>query len=312
MLQLLSLLQPHRFWPGSELAGRLEVSDRTLRRDIDRLRELGYPVDAVRGTAGGYQLRAGAALPPLLLEDDEAVAIAVGLRSAAGGMVEGIAESSVRALGKLVQVMPPRLRRRVDALQDATVPVAFGSGPTFDASVLTTLAMACRDDERVRFDYTPREGETMERHVEPCKLVSLGRRWYLVGYDLTRHDWRSFRVDRLSDPRPTGVRFRQRDLPEPHTGDPASFVQAGIRAVPQRHEVSVRVQTSASSVAQVVRGWGEVEPLGDDACRLRMSVDDLGWPVMVLATVGAPFEVESPDALAEEVRRVAAQFAASA
>jgi predicted DNA-binding transcriptional regulator YafY len=315
MLQLLSLLQTHRFWSGGELAARLEVSERTLRRDVDRLRELGYPVDGVRGTAGGYQLQAGAALPPLLLDDDEAVAIAVGLRGAAGGMVEGIAETSVRALGKLVQVMPPRLRRRVDALQDATVPVGNAFGPSFDASVLTTLAMACRDDERVRFDYTPREGETMQRHVEPQKLVSLGRRWYLVAYDLTRHDWRSFRVDRLSDPQATGATFRQRDLPAPHTGDPASFVQAGIRSVPQKHEVAVLVHTSASSVAQVVRGWGRVEPVGGsggDACRLRMSVDDLGWPVMVLAAVGATFEVESPPALAEEVRRVAAQFAAAA
>ena len=311
MLQLLSLLQTHRYWSGGELAARLEVSERTVRRDVDRLRELGYPVDAVRGTAGGYQLQAGAALPPLLLDDDEAVAIAVGLRSAAGGMVEGIAETSVRALGKLVQVMPPRLRRRVDALQDATVPVGNAFGPSVDASVLTTLAMACRDDERVRFNYTPRAGETMQRHVEPQKLVSLGSRWYLVAYDLTRHDWRSFRVDRLSAPRATGVKFRQRDLPAPHTGDPASFVRAGIRSVPQKHEVAVLVHTSASSVAQVVRGWGRVEPVGHDACRLTMSVDDLGWPVMVLAAVGAPFEVESPPALADEVRRVAAQFAAA-
>jgi predicted DNA-binding transcriptional regulator YafY len=308
MLQLLSLLQTHRFWSGGELASRLEVSERTLRRDVDRLRVLGYPVDAVRGVAGGYQLQAGASLPPLLLEDDEAVAIAVGLRAAAGGMVEGIAETSVRALGKLVQVMPPRLRRQVDALQAYSVPVSFSGGPSVDAGVLTSLAMACRDDERLRFDYTPREGDPMRRHVEPHRLVTLGRRWYLVAYDLTRHDWRSFRVDRLSEPERTGARFRQRDLPAPHTGDAASFVQAAIRSIPQQHDVAVLVRTSADAVTAVVRRWGDVEPIDDSSCRLRMHVDDLGWPLMVLAAVGAPFEVESPPELAEEVRRVGTLF----
>jgi len=305
MLQLLSLLQTHRFWSGGELAGRLEVSERTLRRDVDRLRELGYPVDAMRGSAGGYQLQAGAALPPLLLDDDEAVAIAVGLRTAAGGMVEGIAETSVRALGKLVQVMPPRLRRRVDALQAYTLPVSFAGGPSVDSSILTALAMACRDDERLRFDYAPREGEPMRRHVEPHRLVSLGRRWYLVAYDLTRHDWRSFRVDRLSEPEATGVTFRQRDLP---AEDAAAFVQAGIRSIPQQHHVAVLVHAAASSVAQVVGRWGSVEPVTDTSCKLLMQVDDLGWPLMVLAAVDATFVVESPPALADEVRRVAELF----
>src|SRR3954468_4306575 len=179
MLQLLSLLQTHRYWPGSELARRLEVSDRTLRRDVDRLRDLGYPVHAVRGAAGGYQLQAGVAMPPLLLDDEEAVAIVVGLQAAAGGMVEGIEEISVRALGKVVQVMPPRLRRRVDALASYTVPAFGGSGagPTVDAALLGVLASACRDDERVRFGYRTRDGEEMDRSVEPHRLVSLGRRW---------------------------------------------------------------------------------------------------------------------------------------
>jgi predicted DNA-binding transcriptional regulator YafY len=308
MLQLLSLLQTHRFWSGGELAGRLEVSERTVRRDVDRLRELGYPVDAVRGAAGGYQLQAGASLPPLLLEDEEAVAIAVGLRAAAGGMVDGIAESSVRALGKLVQVMPPRLRRRVDALQAYTVPVSFQGGPSVDAGVLTELAMACRDDERVRFDYTPREGDTMRRHVEPHRLVSLGRRWYLVGYDLTRHDWRSFRVDRLGDVETTGVRFRQRDLP---AEDAASFVQAGIRSIPQQYDVSVLVRTGASEVSAAVGRWGTVETVDDRTCRLRMQVDDLSWPMLVLASVGADFAVESPAELLASVGSVARLFGAA-
>src|SRR5438270_10563748 len=153
MLRLLSLLQTHRYWPGAELAARLEVSPRTLRRDVDRLRELGYPVDAQRGVDGGYQLAAGAILPPLVLDDEEAVALAIGLRTAAQGAVVGIEEASVRALAKVVQVMPPRLRRRVEALRSATVLSLWTGGPTVDANVLTAVAQACRDGERMRFGY---------------------------------------------------------------------------------------------------------------------------------------------------------------
>ena len=201
MLRLLSLLQTHRYWPGEELADRLEVSGRTLRRDIDRLRELGYVVDAVRGVAGGYQLRAGGQLPPLLLEDEEAVAIAVGLRPAAAGAVGGMEETSVQALTKVISLMPPRLRRRMDALKSQTeAPGPWAGAPVVDAGVLTTLAQACRDDEPLKFDYTAREAETTHRWVEPHRLVSLGRRWYLVAYDRDRQDWRSFRVDRIAEP----------------------------------------------------------------------------------------------------------------
>jgi predicted DNA-binding transcriptional regulator YafY len=293
MLQLLTLLQTHRFWQGAELAGRLEVSERTVRRDVERLRDLGYPVDAVRGAAGGYQLQAGAALPPLLLDDEEAVAIAVGLRAAAGGMVAGIEETSARALAKLVQVMPPRLRRRVDALQAATVPVSF-PGPTVDSGVLAMVAQACRDAERVRFDYRSYDGRESRRHVEPHRLVSLGRRWYLVGYDLTRHDWRSFRLDRIGDAETTGARFRQRDVP---TGDAAVFVQQSLRSIPQQHDVSVVVEASADRLRAAAGRWADVEDLGPDRCRLRMQVDDLAWPTMLLTSVGAPFRVEAPAAL---------------
>jgi predicted DNA-binding transcriptional regulator YafY len=299
MLRLLSLLQTHRYWPGPELAGRLEVSERTLRRDVDRLRELGYPVDASRGVAGGYQLQAGAAVPPLLLDDDEAVAIAVGLRTAAAGAVAGFEETSVRALAKVIQLLPPRLRRRIDALREATAPGVFGGGPALDATVLTTIAMACRGEERLRFDYTAREAETAARHVEPHRLVSLGRRWYLVAWDLDRGDWRSFRVDRLSEPSLTGARFRPRELPG---GDPVAWLRSRIAAIPTRHDVVLRLEAPASRVQAVVGFWGTVEPLGEESCRLRMSVDDLGWPVMVLGVVGAPFTVESPPALSERVR----------
>jgi len=215
-LRLLSLLQARRYWPGTELAGRLGVSARTLRRDIDRLRELGYPVEAQRGVEGGYQLAAGAALPPLVVDDEEAVALAVGLQAAAQGSAEGIAEASVRALAKVVQVMPGRLRRRVEALTAMTVPGSWGSDwgggarPALDPGALTTIALACRDAERMRFGYVAASGAQTARHVEPHRLVSLGRRWYLVGYDLDRQDWRSFRLDRLTEPRGTGARFRPR------------------------------------------------------------------------------------------------------
>jgi predicted DNA-binding transcriptional regulator YafY len=310
MLQLLSLLQTHRYWPGSELAGRLEVSDRTLRRDIDRLRDLGYPVHAARGATGGYQLQAGSAMPPLLLDDEEAVAIVVGLQAAAGGMVEGIEETSVRALSKVVQVMPPRLRRRVDALASYAVPAVWTTnGPRVDADALTTLALACRDDERTRFGYQTREGDDMARSVEPHRLVSVGRRWYLVAWDLTRHDWRSFRLDRMTGVSTTGVRFRQRELPG---GDAAEFVKQGLRGAAPRHHVAVRIHTPAEVVHRHVGHWGVVEELAGDRCRLTMDVDDLAWPMFVLAGVGAAFDIEGPQELVERTATVGAQFTRAA
>ncbi len=311
MLSLLSLLQTRRYWPGAELAGRLEVSDRTLRRDVDRLRSLGYPVNAARGTAGGYQLEAGAAMPPLLLDDEEAVAIVVGLQAAAGGMVQGIEETSARALSKLVQVMPPRLRRRVDALVSYSVPavLAAPSGPTVGAGLLATLAQACRDDERACFGYRTRDGEEMERTVEPHRLVSVGRRWYLVAWDLTRHDWRSFRLDRMDRATTTGVRFRQRELP---AADAAEFVRRGLRSVPQRHHVSVRVHAAADVVGRQVGGWGTVEELDGEQCRLRMEVDDLAWPMLTLAGLGAGFEIEGPPELVERTAAVGVLFTRAA
>lgn len=307
MLRLLSLLQTHRYWPGGELSERLDVSPRTLRRDIDRLRELGYVVDAVRGVAGGYQLRAGGQLPPLLLEDEEAVAIAVGLRTAAAGAVAGMEETSVQALTKVIALMPPRLRRQLDALRSQTDNLTWGGGPVVDAATLTTLAQACRDDEPLRFAYTAREGESSERWVEPHRLVSLGRRWYLVAYCRDRQDWRSFRVDRIGEARLFGSRFRPRELP---AQDALSFVQSGIRRMPQRYDVRVRVDAPVARVRQAVGHWGEVSADGDGSL-LEMHVDDLRWPVMVLAQVGAGFAVDSPPELVDEVRRTADRFASA-
>ncbi|WP_246081869.1 helix-turn-helix transcriptional regulator [Nocardioides litoris] len=310
MLSLLSLLQTHRYWPGEELATRLEVSGRTLRRDIERLRDLGYVVDATRGVAGGYQLRAGGQLPPLVLEDDEAVAIAVGLRTAAAGSVGGLEETSVQALTKVVALMPTRLRRRMDALASQTdAPGPWSAGPSVDARVLTTLAQACRDDELLELDYAARGAEVTHRRVEPHRLVSLGRRWYLVAHDRDRHDWRSFRVDRVSAPVLTGQRFRPRDLPG---GDAVAFVEQGFRRMPQRYAVRVRLEAPAATVRWAVGHWGEVVEDGDGACRLEMNVDSLQWPVMVLAQVGAPFVVESPAELRDELARVGEVLQASA
>jgi predicted DNA-binding transcriptional regulator YafY len=306
-LRLLSLLQTHRHWPGPELAARLGVSPRTLRRDVDRLRELGYPVDATRGLDGGYQLAAGAALPPLVVDDEEAVALAVGMQAAAQGAVAGIEEPAVRALTKVVQVMPPRLRRRVDALRAVTVPAGWNAGPPLDPDVLIAVAQACRDDERLEFGYTARGGAPAQRLVEPHRLVPLGRRWYLVAYDLHRHDWRSFRLDRLTGPRRTGARFRPRALP---AEDAAAFVRAGLDALqPVRHEIDVLVRTPGDAVRAAVGRWAEVTDAGDEACVLRMTVDDLGWPAMLLGTLGAEFEVRSPPALAALLAEWAARFA---
>ena len=235
MLRLLSLLQTHRHWAGAELADRLEVSERTLRRDVDRLRELGYPVDATRGTDGGYQLAAGSQLPPLLLDDEEAVAIAVGLRAAAVSPVAGIDETSVRALAKLEQVLPARLRHRVGALQHYSEPLTHGGArggeePTINPSDLTEIAGACRDTVRLRFDYERRDGVAGGRMVEPHRLVSTGRRWYLVAWDVDREDWRTFRVDRMQEPKALTRTFAARELPE--GVDAAAFVEAGLRSRP--------------------------------------------------------------------------------
>ena len=308
MLRLLSLLQTHRYWPGSELSDRLDVSPRTLRRDIDRLRELGYDVDAVRGVSGGYQLRAGAALPPLLLEDDEAVAIAVGLHTAASGAVAGLEETSVQALTKVIALMPPRLRRRMDALRSQTDGVPWGGGPVVDAATLTVLAQACRDDELLTFGYQARDSEPTHRRVEPHRLVSLGRRWYLVAYDRDRQDWRSFRVDRISGPELTGQRFRPRDLP---AEDAPTFVRAGIKAVGHRYVVRARLAGSAETVEEYVGRWATVEPDGS-GCLMTMSTDTLDWPLMVLAHLDSDFTVESPPELVELVARAADRFARAA
>jgi len=308
MLRLLSLLQTHRYWPGGDLAERLEVSPRTLRRDVDRLRELGYVVDAVRGVAGGYQLRAGGQLPPLLLEDEEAVAIAVGLQQSAAGGTPGMEETAVQALSKVIALMPPRLRRQMDALRSQTERLPWSGGPALDPALLSTLAQACRDCEPIHFTYTARDSEPTDRWVEPHRMVSMGRRWYLVAYDRDRQDWRSFRVDRISDPRTSGQTFRRRELP---AADALSFVQAGIRRMPQRYAVRAVLDADPQEVAAVAGRWAAVSGEPGRAV-LEMNVDTLEWPMFMLANIDADFVVESPPDLVEAVARAGDRFRRSA
>jgi predicted DNA-binding transcriptional regulator YafY len=221
VLQLLGLLQSRRVWSGEELADRLNVTTRSVRRDVERLRDLGYPVLASKGHGGGYQLGAGAALPPLLLDADEAVAMAVCLRLAAGGSVAGVGESALRALSKLDQVMPSRLRSQVSAVHDATVTLTSTSSDSpVEPDVLMTLARACRDHEHVAASYVDRAGNATERRLEPYQLVTTGKRWYLLAFDRDRDDWRSLRLDRMSDVRAGGSTFVTRDAP-----DAAAYVQ---------------------------------------------------------------------------------------
>ncbi len=295
MLRLLSLLQTHRYWPGPELAARLEVSERTLRRDVERLRGLGYDVDAIRGVSGGYQLRAGKALPPLLLDNDEAVAIAAGLRSSAAMVVDGGGDAAISALTKVIAMLPPALRRRMDALQTATTPGLARGVPVIDAEALTTLAGACRDREGARFTYRPLDGEASERRVEPHALVSFEQRWYVVAYDLGRDDWRTFRVDRMAEVRAGGARFVPREIPG---GSALAHVQEGRQSQARRYAVEVRFHTSLEVVRGATNGWGDVTADGTVAV-WRIAADSLDWPLMLLAQIDADFEVVSPPELAE-------------
>jgi predicted DNA-binding transcriptional regulator YafY len=293
-LRLLSLLQARRTWSGQELMERLRVSERTLRRDIDGLRQLGYPVRATTGPAGGYQLEAGADIPPLLLDDDEAVAIAMGLLTAAGGTITGIEETSVRALAKLEKVLPPRIRKRVSMLQTAVVPV-IRAWVTVDAEILTVVAAACRDRERLRFEYRGREGGVTERHVEPHQLVSLHQKWYLLAFDRDRDDWRTFRLDRVVAPRATRFNFTPREIPG---GDAAEYVMRSLRTRPMNFQVSVVLDAPAEVINGKCRpGEGEVEPLGDARCRLRTQGDSLDWLAFMIIWFAVGFEVEEPPEL---------------
>ncbi|MBE1573941.1 helix-turn-helix transcriptional regulator [Amycolatopsis roodepoortensis] len=304
LLSLLSLLQTPREWPGSELAERLEVSPRTIRRDIDRLRELGYPVEASRGSEGGYRLGAGTAMPPLLLDDEEAVAIAVGLRSAAGQAISGIEESSVRALAKLEQVLPSRLRYRVGALGAATVPIP-GTGAVVDPEHLTVFAGAIANTERTRFAYRTGDGTESRRHVEPHRLVSAGRRWYLLGYDLDRDGWRIFRADRISEPRATGGRATPR---QPPAKDVAAYVTDKMYSLLPTYSARVTLHAPIGQVSPAIgEGSGELEPIDDESCVLHAGTDTLDWLAFRILGLGCEFTVHEPPELITHLREMAAR-----
>jgi predicted DNA-binding transcriptional regulator YafY len=298
VLQLLGLLQSRRVWTGDELARRLSVTTRSVRRDIERLRELGYPVGASRGQGGGYRLGAGAALPPLLLDPEEAVAVAVSLRLAAGGGVSGLGESALRALSKLDQVLPARLRSQVAALHDATVTLTVDAVDSpVEPETLMTLARACRDHEHVVADYTDRAGNATRRRVEPYQLVTTGRRWYLLAYDRDRDDWRSLRLDRMSAVTAQRTTFVPRPAP-----DARDYVRHAISAAPYRYVARVRYPVPMSVVARHFSPQSvSVEPDGDQACVLTAGGDDPERMVLFFAMVGAEFEVLEPP----EVRRAA-------
>jgi predicted DNA-binding transcriptional regulator YafY len=305
LLELLALLQARRDWPGTELADRLGVSGRTIRRDVERLRALGYPVDSLTGPAGGYRLQAGTALPPLLLDEDEAIAIAVGLRTAARASVTGIEETAIRALVKLEQVLPAHLRRRVAGLGAATVSLAPG-GPTVDPQQLTTIGAACRDSECLRFAYSSRDGTGSRREVEPHALVNRGRRWYLVAWDRGRGDWRTFRVDRLERAAATGARFTPRALP---AADAAAYVEQSLAGAFRRYEARVTVHASAEDAARRLRyAGGTFTPIDERTCEYRVSDDDLEWLALRLAMLGVEAEVHEPAELVESVRALAGRL----
>ena len=237
-------------------------------------------------------------MPPLLLDAAEAIAIAVGLRTAARASVTGIEETSVRALVKLEQVLPTHLRRRVSALQSATTTLPAG-GPTVDPQALTAIAAACRDFECVRFAYRGRDGVASRREAEPHSLVNLGRRWYLVAWDRDRRDWRTFRVDRLSGPASTGVRFTPRDLP---ATDAASYVSQSLSAAPNRYEARVTLHAPADTIRKRVPAyWGTIEPRDDERCEYRTGDDDLDWLAVRVAMLGVDFDVHEPPELAEHL-----------
>jgi predicted DNA-binding transcriptional regulator YafY len=291
-LRLLSLLQAQSSWSGPQLADRLGVSARTLRRDVDRLRELGYPVDATRGAGGGYRMAPGASLPPLALDDEEAVALVLGLQSAVAG-APAVAEAALRALTKTVRVLPPRLRRQVDALRAATAHPARTGGSDPDPAVLLALAHAVHRGERLDFDYTAADGRAGRRSVEPHRLVPLWGHWYLLAHDLDRADWRIFRVDRVRGPGPGGPRFRPREPPEP---DVAAYVRHRIGTAPFGFAVSAVLHCTAEEARRRVSGWVRVEELPGDRCRLSCATDALEWAAFELARAGCEVsEVRPPE-----------------
>ncbi|WP_129785584.1 helix-turn-helix transcriptional regulator [Promicromonospora panici] len=303
LLELLSLLQLKRDWTSAELAGRLDVSTRTVRADIGRLRSLGYPVDARPGVAGGYRLAAGTAMPPLLLDDEEAVAVAVGLGAVATRRL-GVEETSLTALAKLEQVLPSRLRRRVETVREATS-VVPGADAGLDLSVLGVVAAAIRAHERLRFGYTKPGGTESARVTEPQRLVSWGTRWYLLAWDLDRADWRVFRVDRMVPHAPTGARFRPRVIPEDKV---VEYVVGRVARASWRYRARVLVHAPAAHVAAKIPIPLDIEVVDETACRVELGSDDPDQLALWMTQLGVDVEVIEGDELAAAFGRLAARF----
>jgi predicted DNA-binding transcriptional regulator YafY len=313
LLRLLSLLQSRREWSGHELADRLGVTERTVRRDVERLRALDYPVTGTTGTAGGYRLGSGTHLPPLQLDDDEAIAVALSLVGAAGGGVSGMADSSMSALAKLEQVLPARLRPQLAAVGSAAEAIPRPGVPQVDAGVLAVLARCCRNNEIVAFDYDGRARGTTRRRVEPHQLLTLAGRWYLLAFDPDRDDWRIFRADRITDVTPVLHRFTPRVI------DGASYLVESFVSAQYQQTVELTVEASASEVTSTFEGVvrGIVTPLGSSSCRVRFSADTPGMLLTQVAALAAlgPFTVDqaTPEtsALISEVgARLARSFGA--
>ncbi|TDD96696.1 helix-turn-helix transcriptional regulator [Actinomadura rubrisoli] len=312
LLRLLSLLQTPREWSGTELAERLGVTGRTIRRDIDRLRELGYPVDATHGNTGGYRLTAGAAMPPLLLDDDEAIAIALGLRTAATVAITGIEDASLRALAKLERVLPHRLRHRVSALSEAavTLPPQDGGVPPADPDALALLAAACVTCEKVRFGYTRADGETARRLVQPHRLVATGRRWYLVAYDEDRAGWRLFRADRIAEPSRTGVRVPARELPG--GVDAMSWAMDSLAGGSGTIRARLRLHVPIEEAAEHVTAWqGVLEAADDRSCLLHTQSDSMHFLAYRITLLTVDYTLLDPPELAEHLGAIADRAASA-
>lgn len=307
LVRLLTLLQSRRRWSGAELVERLEVDARTVRRDIDRLRELGYPVHASSGLGGGYQLGSGATMPPVALGDDEAVAVAVALRAAASS-VAGMEDTMLALLARLDQLLPVRLRARVSALESVMSTIPGTDAPPADGAALMRVAAACRDRRRVCFAYRDGGGRATERRVEPMHLVHANRRWYLLAWDDARADFRTFRVDRARKVRLDGTTFRPRSLPV----DARTFVARAVSIAPYRHQLRARLRGAASELARKVPHWcGVLEPLDADACVLHMGAETLEGLAAQMLIAGAEVELEVLDAPAflPALRAIAARLA---
>jgi predicted DNA-binding transcriptional regulator YafY len=299
VLTLLGLLQQRPVWTGPELAGRLGVTPRTVRRDVERLRTLGYPVLASQGVGGGYQLGPGQDLPPLLLDDEEAIATAVSLLAGAGGAVASAGDAALRALTKLDRVLPTRLRHEVQALA-GSVESFGGGGTSVDPEVLMTLARACRDEVEAGFDY-PSGDETRRRRVEPYRLVASDQRWYLLAYDLDRDGWRSFRVDRMTDVSARAWRFRPRAAP-----DAAAYVQEGVASRVYPHQARFLVHAPAETVrAQIPASAAVVRPRGSELCEVLTGAHTLDFVLMHAVLLGHEFEVLDPPELRTRCRVLA-------